>query len=166
LGITLVALAFGVAVVLIGRVKPRVRYASLAGAIVVAALGAVLVYQTSVAAQAQVAVTPIAPESARVLRSPVRGDAATIAAGKETYAQNCAVCHGVGGKGDGPSAVALNPKPFDLTVHARLHAEGELFWWISNGIQGTGMPAWTGLSDLQKWQVVQYIRTLGLPTPQ
>lgn len=163
LGITLVALAFGVAVVLIGRVKPRVRYATLAGAIVVAALGTLLVYQTSVAAQAQVAVTPIAPESARVLRSPVRGDAATIAAGKEIYAQNCAVCHGTGGKGDGPSAVALNPKPFDLTVHARLHAEGELFWWISNGIQGTGMPAWTGLSDLQKWQVVQYIRTLGLP---
>jgi len=163
LGITLLAFVFGVAVVLIGRVKPRVRYAALTGAIVIAALGAILVYQTAVAANAQLPVTPIARESARVLRSPIRGDAATIAAGKEIYAQNCAVCHGTGGKGDGPSAVALNPKPFDLTVHARLHSEGELFWWISNGIQGTGMPAWTGLSDLQKWQVVQYIRTLGLP---
>ena len=165
LGITLLALAFGVAVVLIGRVKPRVRYATLTGAIAVSVLGALLVYQTSVAAQAQLPVTPIAPESARVLRSPVRGDAATLAARKAIYAQNCSVCHGTGGKGDGPSAVALNPKPFDLTVHARLHTEGELFWWISNGIQGTGMPAWTGLSDLQKWQVIAYIRTLGLTQP-
>ena len=72
---------------------------------------------------------------------------------------------GLGGKGDGPSAVALNPKPFDLTVHGRLHTEGELFWWISNGIQGTGMPAFGALTELQRWQVVQYIRTLGLPAP-
>lgn len=166
LSITLLAFAFGVVVVLIGRVKPVVRNAALLGAIVVSALGALLVYQTAIAANAQIAVTPIAPESARVLRSPVRGDPATLAAGKQIYAQNCAVCHGVEGKGDGPSAVALNPKPVDLTVHARLHAEGELFWWVSNGIQGTGMPAWTGLSDLSKWQVIAYIRTLGLPAPQ
>lgn len=163
LSITLLAFAFGVAVVLIGRVKPVVQRAALLGAIIVSALGALLVYQTAIAANAQLAVTPIAPESARVLRSPVRGDAATLAAGRQIYAQNCAVCHGVEGKGDGPSAVALNPKPVDLTVHARLHAEGELFWWVSNGIPGTGMPAWTGLSDLSKWQVISYIRTLGLP---
>jgi mono/diheme cytochrome c family protein len=26
---------------------------------------------------------------------------------------NCVACHGAGGKGDSPAAVALNPKPAD-----------------------------------------------------
>lgn len=163
-GMTLVAFAFGVAVVLICRVKPRVRYGTLLGAIVLSALGAVLVYQTAVQAASQIAVSPIAPEFARIVRSPVRGDPPNLAAGSQIYAQSCAVCHGTGGKGDGPSAAVLNPKPFDLTVHSRLHTEGELYWWVTNGIAGTGMPAWqTGLTDLQRWQVVAFIRTLGLP---
>ncbi len=164
LGMTLVAFAFGVAVVLIGRVKPRVRYGTLAGAIIVSTLGAILVYQMSVRATSQIAVTPIAPDFARVVRSPIRGDPSNLAAGQQIYAQSCAVCHGAGGKGDGPSAAALNPKPFDLTVHSRLHSEGELYWWVTNGIAGTGMSAWqTQLTDLQRWQVVAFIRTLGLP---
>jgi copper transport protein len=169
LGITLFAFAFGVAVVLIGGVKPKVRYVTLAGAIVLSALGAILLYQASLRAASQIAVTPIAPEFARVLRSPVRGDPPNLSAGSQIYAQNCAVCHGTGGKGDGPSAAALSPKPFDLTVHSRLHTEGELYWWVTNGIAGTAMPAWqSGLNDLQRWQVVAFIRTLGLPaaTPQ
>ncbi len=164
LGMTLLAFAFGVAVVLIGRVKPRVRYGTLAGAIVLSALGALLVYQTSVRAASQTAVTPIAPDYARIVRSPVRGDPPNLAAGSQIYAQSCAVCHGTGGKGDGPSAAVLNPKPFDLTIHSRLHTEGELYWWVTNGIAGTGMTAWqTQLTDLQRWQVVAFIRTLGLP---
>lgn len=164
LGMTLVAFAFGVAVVLIGRVKPRVRYGTLAGAIIVSAFGAILVYQTSVRAASQIVVTPIAPDFARVVRSPIRGDLPNLAAGQQIYAQSCAVCHGAGGKGDGPSAAVLNPKPFDLTVHSRLHSEGELYWWVTNGIAGTGMSAWqTQLTDLQRWQVVAFIRTLGLP---
>lgn len=35
--------------------------------------------------------------------------------GKALYAQQCASCHGVGGKGDGPAAAMLNPKPGNLT---------------------------------------------------
>ena len=40
------------------------------------------------------------------------------AKGKEFYAKHCAGCHGPGGKGDGPAAAALNPKPSDLTNKA------------------------------------------------
>ena len=36
------------------------------------------------------------------------------AKGKELYTKHCAGCHGPGGKGDGPAAAALNPKPTDL----------------------------------------------------
>ena len=31
----------------------------------------------------------------------------------------CAPCHGIAGKGDGPAAAALNPKPADLTQFAK-----------------------------------------------
>lgn len=36
------------------------------------------------------------------------------AKGKTLFAQDCASCHGPAGKGDGPAAAALNPKPRDL----------------------------------------------------
>lgn len=35
--------------------------------------------------------------------------------GRETYARNCAPCHGPNGRGDGPSAATLNPAPRDHT---------------------------------------------------
>jgi hypothetical protein len=36
-------------------------------------------------------------------------------AGGELYARYCASCHGATGQGDGPAAVALSPRPADLT---------------------------------------------------
>jgi mono/diheme cytochrome c family protein len=39
--------------------------------------------------------------------------------GKELYAQYCASCHGVAGRGDGPVASSLNVEVPDLTLIAR-----------------------------------------------
>jgi mono/diheme cytochrome c family protein len=36
-------------------------------------------------------------------------------AGGEHYARYCASCHGATGRGDGPAAAALSPRPADLT---------------------------------------------------
>ncbi|MGI9483408.1 MAG: c-type cytochrome [Hyphomicrobiales bacterium] len=44
-------------------------------------------------------------------------DAAEI--GKIAYGTYCAVCHGTGGKGDGPVAGQLRRKPADLTLLAK-----------------------------------------------
>jgi mono/diheme cytochrome c family protein len=38
---------------------------------------------------------------------------AILASGQNTYKLNCVPCHGPLGKGDGPSAAGLNPKPRD-----------------------------------------------------
>lgn len=35
--------------------------------------------------------------------------------GRAVYAEACASCHGLGGKGDGPAAKALRQRPADLT---------------------------------------------------
>lgn len=95
-----------------------------------------------------------------LLPNPVPVTNESVAAGKQLYLQNCAVCHGQTGHGDGPAAQALNPKPFDLTVHVGLHADGVLWGWITYGIPRTAMPAWKDkLTDAQRWQLVDFMRT-------
>lgn len=174
LGLTLFGFALGTASVLSGRLRRRVRWATLGGALGISALGLLFVLQTTAGETPAIAAAPssVAPASARALRSPIVPDAANIAAGQKIFQTYCVACHGPQGKGNGPLAASLNPKPADLSVHARLHTEGEEFWIITNGIQGSAMPRWAEqLSDLERWQVVAFIRTLGAasatpaPTP-
>lgn len=94
-----------------------------------------------------------------LLANPVPISNDNVSAGKSLYMQNCAVCHGDTGHGDGPAAKALNPQPFDLTVHVGLHADGVLWGWITDGIPRTAMPAWKDkLTDTQRWQLVDFMR--------
>lgn len=95
-----------------------------------------------------------------LLANPVPVSNASVAGGKTLYLQNCAVCHGQTGHGDGPAARALNPAPFDLTVHVGLHADGVLWGWITDGIPRTAMPSWKSrLTDTQRWDLVNFMRT-------
>ena len=41
--------------------------------------------------------------------------AAAVAEGDQIWTTRCSLCHGAGGKGDGPASAPLNPKPRDLT---------------------------------------------------
>lgn len=91
-------------------------------------------------------------------------------AGKQRYDLLCASCHGATGKGDGPAAPALTPKP-------RNHADGKymnaltdkyLFDIIKGGGASVGksplMPPWASqLSDQDIRNVMAYIRTLAVP---
>ena len=107
-----------------------------------------------------------APGEASGPLNPLAADAATLAAGEQIYQANCAVCHGATGRGDGPGAVGLNPRPGDLTLHMLpgKHTDGQVFLWIRDGYPGTAMPAWRDrLSEEQIWQVVTYLRTFGQP---
>jgi mono/diheme cytochrome c family protein len=80
--------------------------------------------------------------------------------GKKLAETNCASCHGASGKGDGPAAAALTPKPADWTsAKVQGESEGELFWKISNG-RGP-MPPWKHLSEKDRWDLVSYVKSLG-----
>ncbi len=90
------------------------------------------------------------------------GDPAAIERGSALFATNCATCHGAGGKGDGPTAASLDPKPIDFTnpIH-RGHSDDYLVSWISNGLPGSAMPAFAGtLSAAEIDDVVTFIRSL------
>ncbi|MDE3090191.1 MAG: copper resistance protein CopC, partial [Chloroflexota bacterium] len=166
LGLTLVGFALGTASVLLLK-RRRARWVSLVGALAISVVGALVVSQVVAnAPTASAVVIPIVPSFAHLQPNPVRPVPAQLAIGKQIYLQNCATCHGADGKGDGPAAANLNPKPADLTIHAPLHTEGDLYWWVTHGISGTAMPAWDPtLSDLQRWQVVAFIKTFGTTTP-
>ena len=75
------------------------------------------------------------------------------------YAQQCASCHGAQGKGDGQSGLTLKPRPSYLTDPLSLsQSDGDLFWKLSTG--RTGMPAYKGMPEPQRWAIVRYLRTL------
>jgi cytochrome c oxidase cbb3-type subunit 3 len=94
-------------------------------------------------------------------------DAADVEQGKKLYGQFCASCHGQSGKGDGPAAAALNPKPRDHTDKEAMSklSDDDLLKVIKNGGASVGksplMPAWgASLKDDQIKDVIAYVRTL------
>ena len=109
---------------------------------------------------------PTAPVWARLATNPVPATPERIAAGRETYQTKCSICHGPRGRGDGPAALTMIPRPLDLTVHVPLHAEGEIFYFVSEGVPGTLMPTWKNeLDETQRWQVIRYLAELAAGRP-
>jgi cytochrome c oxidase cbb3-type subunit 3 len=87
--------------------------------------------------------------------------------GKKLYGQFCASCHGQSGKGDGPAAAALNPKPRDHTDKAYMSSltDDDMLKVIKNGGASVGksplMPPWgASLKDDQIKDIIAYVRTL------
>ena len=92
-------------------------------------------------------------QQADTVRNPLGADPAAAAAGRGTYDQTCASCHGPAGRGDrGPA--------LDTAAFTRGGDDGALFHTIRTGVPGTQMPAFPRLTDDQVWQLVSYIRTL------
>ena len=98
----------------------------------------------------------VAPPEAKSLKNPVKG----VGDAKKVVETNCVTCHGASGHGDGPAAAALPPpKPANWTsVAVQKQTDGEIFWKISNG-RGA-MPPWKHLPEKERWEIVNYIRTL------
>jgi glucose/arabinose dehydrogenase len=103
-----------------------------------------------------------APATAAKIKNPYKGQAAAAQAGANLYQQKCKNCHGEAGKGSGNiPALATGP--------AQSAPGGEVFWFITQGDPGDGMPSWAALSEKERWQLVTYIKALGTghaPKPQ
>jgi len=99
--------------------------------------------------------------AAQEVRNPIPPSPDSLAIGRTIYAEHCAVCHGVNGRGDGPLARTMVPRPADFRVHlAEGHSDAQLFEWVSNGVPDTGMTGFADvLSDEERWHVINYILT-------
>lgn len=82
--------------------------------------------------------------------------------GAELFAKECVTCHGEQGKGDGPVAGALNPRPTDLTdsEFQSNRTDDDLARVIADGLNT--MPGYVNrLNPEQITALVQYVRELG-----
>ncbi|WP_030138152.1 FTR1 family protein [Pseudomonas fluorescens] len=80
--------------------------------------------------------------------------------GAPLYAQNCSVCHGDSGAGDGPAGVGLEPPPSNLRDGQRLDRLSlyAIYNTLGMGVEGTDMPAFADqLDDRQRWDLATYI---------
>ena len=85
--------------------------------------------------------------------------APSVARGAPLYATNCAVCHGVDGRGNGPAARNLPIPPADLTEsHLFAHKIGEIYWWISYGRDKGVMPGFGDkLNSDERWDLINFV---------
>ncbi|MBM4336737.1 MAG: c-type cytochrome [Deltaproteobacteria bacterium] len=90
-----------------------------------------------------------------------------LARGKKLHAASCESCHGADGKGDGSAGAGLEPAPADFTDAARIAQRSVygLYNTITLGVGGTGMAAYTQLSDEDRWALAFFVSQLAF-TPQ
>jgi mono/diheme cytochrome c family protein len=101
-----------------------------------------------------------APAAARHLKNPVPATQSAVDEGMFVYAKHCQSCHGEDGDGKGQRAGELAVMPTDFTNARQMShlSDGELFWKITHGRRP--MPAFEDkLSETERWQVVDYVRT-------
>lgn len=97
--------------------------------------------------------------------NPVEADPASVTRGAQLYAIHCQMCHGVKGEGNGQLAAFLTPfRPANLTLPViQTKSDGSLFLTISLGVTGR-MPALNeNLLVRERWDVVNFLRTLAAP---
>jgi mono/diheme cytochrome c family protein len=95
------------------------------------------------------------------LANPIPDTVTSATAGQGLYLATCAACHGVDARGGGPLAGTTAVRPPSLVSgHLNQHTDGDIFYWITNGLPG-GMPAWgSKLSETDRWNLVNYLRAI------
>jgi mono/diheme cytochrome c family protein len=96
-----------------------------------------------------------APASAAQRPNPLAQRSEAVAGGKKLFARNCAECHG----GDGGGLTRRHSADLQL-LEVQHQSDGTLFWKITNGNLDRGMPSFSRLPELQRWQLVLFLRTL------
>jgi len=95
-----------------------------------------------------------APDAAAGKVNPLASRPGTAAGGKKLFLCNCAECHG-----DGSGIEKKHSADFQLPV-VQDQSDGTIFWKITNGNTDRGMPSFSKLPELERWQLVLYLRTL------
>ncbi len=102
------------------------------------------------------------PRAEHRKKNPVAGDSLAIEQGREIFLAQCATCHGVDARGRTPIGANVYPRVPDLHGDSTQNlSDGDIHYFIENGIQLSGMPALTSPRNevaAESWKVVAYIR--------
>jgi len=96
----------------------------------------------------------IAPSDAETRPNPLAARPETEPGGAKLFKERCAQCHRADGTG-----TSWGPGLTGRRVQSQ--TDGTLFWKITSGNTRTGMPTFSGLPELQRWQLVLHLRALG-----
>jgi mono/diheme cytochrome c family protein len=99
-----------------------------------------------------------APEKARNRVNPLENDPDAVAAGRLLFVDHCVECHGDDAQGGKKAPSLRAPEVQNATP-------GTLFWLVTNGVVRKGMPVWSRLPEPQRWQLVRYLKSLGIVQP-
>jgi mono/diheme cytochrome c family protein len=99
--------------------------------------------------------------------------------GRQLYLAECSGCHGEHGKGDGPAAEAIEPKPRNLvqepfkfrsTASQQPPVRADILETIARGMPGSAMPAFGFLTDEERGLITDYVMYLAridsVPPPE
>lgn len=102
-----------------------------------------------------------APASAKAMKNPLAPPQSKPELGKPIYERTCASCHGTDGLAKTTQAAKMKPSPPNIADHRMdSMADGEIYWVVTNGI-GKTMPGYKAqLTDVERWQIVLYVRHL------
>ena len=97
-----------------------------------------------------------APPAQAVHRpNPLAGRTDAVAGGQKLFKRNCVECHATDGRG------LTKKHSADLQLPpVQEQSDGALFWKITNGNTGRGMPSFSRLPEFERWQLVLFLRTL------
>jgi DMSO reductase family type II enzyme heme b subunit len=88
--------------------------------------------------------------------------------GSRLFSRHCSVCHGEGGRGDGPAAAALIPQPRDLTgeeyalvsTRSGRVTRADLMQVLERGMPGSAMPSFGFLGSDEREALVEHVLML------
>jgi mono/diheme cytochrome c family protein len=114
--------------------------------------------------QVSYAPLPGVVDSMSAIQNPTPPSAASLVNGRKLFQINCSPCHGDAGLGNG-AATKWGVTGINLTIdHAKNLTDGYIYGMIRNG-RGA-MPTYNRVEDMDRWDVVNYIRGLQGKLPQ
>ena len=112
--------------------------------------------------------TPDAPGKYFGLKNPLEPTEKRMKKGEVLYMDTaqpmpCFHCHGARGDGTGERGLQADPPARNFTCAETMKSisDGQMFWAIKNGIEGTAMPAYPDLADWQIWVLLHYVSQFG-----
>ena len=112
--------------------------------------------------------TPTAPAKYLEVKNPLEVTAKRLKKGEVLYMEKaqpmqCLHCHEARGDGTGELGLQANPQARNFTCAETMKnvSDGQMFWAIKNGVEGTAMPAYSDLADWQIWVLIHFVRQFG-----